>query len=138
MATEGAKAGIRPALLLARGLSKKYVQKRAWMRRTVLVNALNHIDFEITPGCVTALVGESGSGKSTLAGCLAMMDKPDSGEIWFEGTEISRYTSRQLMRLRSKIQMVFQDSAQALNPRFTTVEIIEEPLKVQRLASGAG
>lgn len=119
-----------------RGLSKQYVQRRPFSRNQVVVQALKDVDLEIQPECLTALVGASGSGKSTLAACLAMLERPDAGEIWFEGEEISCCSPRDLAWLRPKIQMVFQDSAGALNPHFSAAQIIAEPLEVQRRESG--
>lgn len=136
MGTEQAKRVIKPALVKTSALSKQYVQRTPFSRKKCVIDALTDVDLEIAPGRVTALVGESGSGKSTLASCLGMLETPDRGEIWFEGSEISRWGSRKLAPLRSKIQMVFQDSVGALNPRFTAAEIIEEPLEIQRRESG--
>ena len=65
-----------------------------------------------------------------------MLEQPDKGEIWFEGEEISRRRAKELASLRPKIQMVFQDSAGALNPRFSAAEIIAEPLEIQRRCGG--
>jgi ABC-type microcin C transport system duplicated ATPase subunit YejF len=65
-----------------------------------------------------------------------MLEKPDAGEIWFEEREISRCDNRDLAGLRPRIQMVFQDSAGALNPFFSAAQIVAEPLEVQRRASG--
>jgi len=96
-----------------------------------VIDALVNVGLEIAPGCLTALVGESGSGKSTLASCLAMLEKADAGEIWFEDQEISKISDRELAGLRPRIQMVFQDSAGALNPRFSAAEIVAEPLAIQ-------
>jgi ABC-type glutathione transport system ATPase component len=139
MGTEhAAKRAVKPALMRAIGLSKQYVQRRPFSRKKFVINALADVDLEIAPVSVTAIVGESGSGKSTLANCLGMVEKPDRGEIWFEGSEISDWDSRKLAPLRPKIQIVFQDSAGALNPRFTAAEIIEEPLEIQRCESGRG
>jgi len=123
---------IKPALVKTSGLSKKYSQGSPFSRKKFAVDALVDVNFEIASGCLTALVGESGSGKSTLAACLAMLEKPDAGEVWFGGEEISGRSDRELAPLRPKIQMVFQDSAEALNPRFSAAEIIEEPLAIQR------
>src|ERR1700733_9723925 len=131
-----AKRAIKPALVRTRSLCKQYGQHRPFSGGKFTVDALVDVDLEIPFGCVTALVGESGSGKSTLALCLGMLQKPDSGEIWFEGSEISGWGARKLAPLRSKIQMVFQDSAGALNPSFTAAEIIEEPLEIQHRESG--
>jgi ABC-type glutathione transport system ATPase component len=126
----------RPALVRVHALSKRYVQRRIFSRDEFVVDALKNVDVEIPPDCLTALVGESGSGKSTLASCLAMLETPDSGEIWFEGREISRAAACDLESLRPKIQMVFQDSSGALNPRFSAAQIIAEPLEIQRRVSG--
>jgi ABC-type glutathione transport system ATPase component len=132
MGTEtAATRALEPALMRARGLSKRYVQRAPFSRNKFAIDALVDVDFEIAPGCLTALVGESGSGKSTLASCLAMMEKPDCGEIWFEGNEVSHWSNRKLAPLRHKIQLVFQDSAGALDPRFSAAQIIEEPLEIQ-------
>jgi ABC-type glutathione transport system ATPase component len=136
MGTEAAARAIKPALVKARALCKRYVQRAPFSRKKFVIDALTDLDLEIAPGCLTALVGESGSGKSTLASCLGMLEKPDRGEIWFEGSKISLANSRELTALRPKIQMVFQDSAGALNPRFSAAQIIEEPLEIQGRESG--
>ena len=124
-----------PALVRALGLNKRYEQPAPFWRSKFVIEALHDVDLEIQPRGFTALVGESGSGKSTLASCLAMLEKPDRGEIWFEGSEVSGRSARELAWLRPKVQMVFQDSAGALNPRFSALEVIEEPLKIQGRAS---
>jgi ABC-type glutathione transport system ATPase component len=137
MGTEqGTKRAIKPALVRTRALCKQYGQGRPFSRKKFVIDALIDVDLEIAANCVTALVGESGSGKSTLASCLPMLEQPDRGEIWFEGNEISRWSDRELAAIRPKIQMVFQDSAGALNPSFTAAEIIEEPLEIQHRESG--
>jgi ABC-type glutathione transport system ATPase component len=137
MGTEtAATRALQPALMRARGLSKRYVQRTPFSRNKFAIDALVDVNLEMVPGCLTALVGESGSGKSTLASCLAMMEKPDCGEIWFEGNEISHWSNRKLAPLRPKVQLVFQDSAGALDPRFSAAQIIEEPLEIQHRESG--
>jgi ABC-type glutathione transport system ATPase component len=133
MGTESAvRRAHKPALIKAEGLSKRYVQRAPFSRKKFVIDALVDVDFEIASGCLTAVVGQSGSGKSTLAACLAILEKPDAGDIWFEGQEMSGRAKRELAQLRPKIQLVFQDSAGALNPRFTAAEIIAEPLAIQR------
>lgn len=137
MGTEQAtRLALKPALVKVRGLSKRYVRRRPFSRKKFVIEALVDVSLEIPSGCMTALVGASGSGKSTLAGCLALLEKADAGEIWFEGQEISHLQASDLTPLRPKTQMVFQDSAGALNPRFSAAEIIAEPLEVQGRASG--
>ena len=137
MGTEpaGARAA-RAALVRTRGLSKQYVQRSPFSRKKFVIDALIDVDLEIAPRCMTALVGESGCGKSTLASCLVMLERPDRGGIWFEGNEVSRSDAAELAVLRPRLQMVFQDSAGALNPRFTAGQIVAEPLEIQGRESG--
>jgi len=136
MANEATGRAVKTALVRTTALHKQYVQRGWFARKNYVVEALCGAELEITPGCLTALVGGSGSGKSTLARCLAMLEQPDSGEIWFEGQSISSGNPEQVAGLRPKIQLVFQDSAGALNPRFSAAQIIAEPLEIQRRESG--
>src|SRR6267378_7473164 len=103
--------------LRVQGLSKRYLAGGRWHRRVHMAAAIE-IDFEIGKGKTLALVGASGSGKSTVARCVTRLEKPDSGQIWLEGTDIAQLDSRDLRPLRSRAQMVFQDAATSLNPRF--------------------
>jgi ABC-type glutathione transport system ATPase component len=133
MGTEAiARQALESPLVRAVGLSKSYVQRAPFSKKRFVIDALADVELEIVPASLTALVGESGSGKSTLARCLALLEKPDCGEIWFEGKEVSRASSAELACLRPRIQMVFQDSAGALNPRFTAAQIVAEPLEIQQ------
>src|SRR5882724_10692586 len=132
MANEAAGRAPKTALVRTTALCKRYVQRASFSRKKFAVEALSGVELDVAPGCLTALVGGSGSGKSTLARCLAMLERPDSGEIWFEGQSISLGNSLQVAGLRPKIQLVFQDSAGGLNPRFWAGEIIGEPRKIKR------
>jgi ABC-type glutathione transport system ATPase component len=124
-------AGPKPeALLQIEALTKTYTQGRWWEKRFAS-KALDGINLTLDAGKTLALVGTSGSGKTTLAMCLAMLEKPDSGKIWFDGLDLSSLTKPERARLRPRIQLVFQDSAAALPERFTAAEIIEEPLVIQ-------
>jgi ABC-type glutathione transport system ATPase component len=137
MANEATGRAPKTALIQASGLCKKYLQRGTFARKKHAVEALRNVDFDIAPGCLTALVGGSGSGKSTLARCLAMLEEPDSGEILFDGQNISSRDSAQQSRLCTQIQLIFQDSAGALNPRFSAADIIAEPLEIQQRETGA-
>jgi ABC-type glutathione transport system ATPase component len=118
-------------LLRVKGLSKRYVRGDLWRRR-VAVDAVRSVDFEIARGQTLALVGESGSGKSTVARCVTRLEKADSGEIRFEGRDIAHLREPDLILFRAAVQMVFQDPVTAMNPRFTALEVIEEPLLLHR------
>jgi len=95
-----------------------------------MIQALDGVDLTLAAGATLALVGESGSGKSTLARCLARLEDPDSGELWFDGENLLRRPANLSAPRRRGIQLVFQDSATALNPRFSAAEIVEEPLLI--------
>lgn len=118
-----------------RNVSKRYVQRRAFSGTKFVVDALREINLTIRRDSTVALVGESGAGKSTLARCLALVEKPSEGELWFDGINLLTLNRRQLFPLRRQIQLIFQDPASALNPGMTAAEIVEEPLVIQR--SGA-
>ncbi len=122
-------------IMVAHDLKKSYVRHRRLGGAPVRINALDGVSLEIRRGSTLALVGESGAGKSTLARILARLEDPDSGRILFEGKEISRLKGKRLNPFRRRIQMVFQDPAAALNPRFSAGEIVEEPLEVQGIGS---
>jgi ABC-type glutathione transport system ATPase component len=102
------------------------------------VAAVRCADFEIPRGQTLALVGESGSGKSTVARCVTRLERPDAGQILIQGTDISQLDSRDLVPFRSGIQMVFQDAVTSMNPRFSALEVIEEPLLISARAGQAG
>ncbi len=115
------------------GLKKEYsFRKGRWGRRHHRV-AANSVNFEIPAGTTFALVGSSGSGKSTVARCVTRLERPDAGQIWIHGTDIAPLGSRDLKPFRNEIQMVFQDAATSMNPRFTAGEVIEEPMNVAGL-----
>src|SRR6266699_4462224 len=122
-----------PSLIQVEHLVKRYSGGRV-LGSGEPVSALNGVSFSAAPGRTLALVGESGSGKSTLALCLAGLERPTSGKIWFGGRDIVALDERQLREVRPQIQLVFQDPESSLNPRFTALEIVAEPLIVQRRA----
>jgi ABC-type microcin C transport system duplicated ATPase subunit YejF len=136
MSTRAVRQARKPALIRVKELCKSYEQRTSWLQARKIIPVLQDVELEIMPECTTALVGSSGCGKSTLALCLAGLRKADAGEIWFDGKEISQLNAREMAPLRPQIQLVFQDSAGALNPRMTAAEIIAEPLEIQQIAKG--
>jgi ABC-type glutathione transport system ATPase component len=124
------------ALVQIRHLSKFYVQRRSVTRSEFTIQALEDLNLTIRRGVTLALVGESGSGKSTLARCLAMLEQPSQGEIWYDGRNLLEIDRRERFQMRRQIQLIFQDPAMALNPRMTAVEIVAEPLLIQKIGSG--
>ncbi len=96
-----------------------------------VVNAVNNVTFNVNKGEVLGLVGESGSGKTTIGRCIARLEDVTSGEIVFLGKKINHLKSRELGEVRSKLQMVFQDPHDSLNPRMTIGRTLDEPLYLQ-------
>ena len=94
--------------------------------------ALDGVSFSIAPQTTLALVGESGSGKSSLALCIACLERPTSGSIFLEGIDVTSLDQNKLRLLRPQIQLVFQDPASSLNPRWAALDIVSEPFLVQR------
>src|SRR2546426_6171248 len=117
-------------LLIVENLEKVYAGRGVLGTKKEVI-ALQGVSFSIRPESTLALVGESGSGKSTLAFCLACMERPTSGRIIFQGNEITALDEKQQRAVRPQIQLVFQDPARSLNPRFSALELVSEPLLVQ-------
>jgi ABC-type dipeptide/oligopeptide/nickel transport system ATPase subunit len=122
------------SLIQIRNLCKVYTRNHWWQKRLGLL-ALDNVDLAIQSGQTVALVGGSGSGKTTLAMSLVGLERPDSGEIWFEGRNLLARGAGRKTRFEPEIQLVFQDSASALNPRMSATQIIEEPLLISRQGS---
>jgi ABC-type glutathione transport system ATPase component len=118
-------------LLKVENLVKRYAKRSLAGAREELL-ALDGLSFTIFPGTTLAIVGESGSGKSTLASCLAFLESPTAGNIWFEGKDILKVGERARRQVRPQIQLIFQDPASSLNPRWSVLEILIEPLVLQR------
>ena len=123
---------IRGPLLAVEELRKSYESTGALgAGKKREMNALDGVTFSIRERSTLALVGESGSGKSTLAQCVACLEQPTSGRIFLRGKEISGRGEKELRKVRPRIQLVFQDPSRSLNARFTALEIVSEPLRVQ-------
>jgi ABC-type glutathione transport system ATPase component len=118
-------------LLAVRGLTKVYARRRGWRSRSPGHTALRAVDLSVERGEIVGVVGPSGSGKSTLARCVALFEEPDMGEIRLEGRDLRAADRRTRRRLRAEVQLIFQDAAASLNPRFTAGEALMEPLRVQ-------
>ncbi len=107
-----------------------------WDKEDKFVHAVDDVSFVLQQGEVLALVGESGCGKSTLALTLMNLEASTSGQIFFEGRDVTHLDGKALQAMRRDIQMVFQDPYESLNPTMTIGDIVAEPLLVHRLASG--
>ncbi len=98
------------------------------------IRALDGVSFSVAPGEVLAIVGESGSGKTTTANLLLGLLPPSDGQVLLEGRDLRRMSRRELARMRRRVQMIFQDPYESLNPRMRVFDIVAEPLRVHRAA----
>ncbi len=126
-------------LLEIRGLKKYFPAGRPsfFSRETQNVHAVDGVNLTLRRSEVIALVGESGCGKSTLALLLMGLEDPTDGTVLFEGQDITHLNDNQRKGLCRKIQMVFQDPYESLNPTQTIEEIILEPLQVHGIGNAA-
>lgn len=97
------------------------------LRQTGAVHAVDGLSFTIKRGETFGLVGESGCGKSTTGRAILQLDRPTSGEVIFDGTNLTELGDRQLRPVRKRMQMIFQDPYSSLNPRMMVREIVAEP-----------
>ena len=105
-------------------------------KKTAEIKAVNDVSLGIIRGETLGLVGESGCGKTTLGKCILQLYRPTSGEIMFEGNDLCKMPNKQLRPLRQKLQVIFQDPSDSLDPRFTAADIIGEPMRIHGVLKG--
>ena len=125
-------------LLRVNGLSKVFdVGSTISVRRRQRIKAVDGVSFEIRRGETVALVGESGSGKTTTARMVLGLIQPTSGDVEFRGERVAALDKDGLRLLRGRVQVVFQNSDGALDPRMRIADVVSEPLLAQRVKSKA-
>ena len=137
---DGPKATANGAVVKVRGLKTHFpVRSRGLLPRTIgYVKAVDGIDLTIGHGETLGLVGESGSGKTTAARSILMLVRPTDGTVELDGLEVTKLTTKQLVPVRRKAAMIFQDPYNALNPRHTVGKIISAPFDVQKIKPDGG
>ncbi|HCY85904.1 MAG TPA: ABC transporter ATP-binding protein, partial [Desulfobacteraceae bacterium] len=123
-------------LIEMKGVTKAYNPRKGFFgRKGNKVLALNDIDLNIHKGEIFGLVGQSGSGKTTTGRLLVKLEDPTHGKIRLKGELINDLGGKPLQHFRSKVQMIFQDPYQSLNPHLSIAETISEPLVVHGIGS---
>jgi oligopeptide transport system ATP-binding protein len=125
-------------LLRVQNLVKHFPIKGGLLGRTVdHVHAVDGVSFDLAAGETLGVVGESGCGKSTTGRCILRLIEPTSGEVWFNGRNVTTANKTELRALARDMQIIFQDPYASLNPRMTVGAIVGEALTIHKLAKTA-
>ena len=118
-------------ILEVRDLVKHFhISGGAFGSQAAVIKAVDGVSFAIRRGETLGLVGESGCGKTTTGRCILQLEKPTSGQVIFEGRDLTTLPDAELRKTRRRLQVIFQDPYSSLNPRMTVGQIIAEPLAV--------
>jgi oligopeptide transport system ATP-binding protein len=126
---------VSEVLLEVRDLVKHFPVRTGLRRPALSVKAVDGVSFTLHRGETLGLVGESGCGKTTTGRCVLLLERPTSGQVVFEDTELTTLPEEKLRAMRRRMQVIFQDPYSSLNPRMTVGQILAEPLKVHRLVT---
>jgi peptide/nickel transport system ATP-binding protein len=114
---------------------RKGIFTSLFSKRQEFVKAVDGVSFEIFEGEVFGLVGESGCGKTTVGKTILRVIEPTSGKVYFKGIDIFKLSKGEMRRLRRKMQLIYQDPFESLNPRMTIYNLVGEPLSVNKLVN---
>jgi peptide/nickel transport system ATP-binding protein len=129
------------ALLVVQDLARDFDVSRPWLNRVIehsprqILKAVDGVSFTINRGETLSLVGESGCGKSTVARLICGLYPPSRGSIVFDGVDLAKIAQRtEMLAMRRRFQMIFQDPYASLNPRWRVERIVAEPIRSHKLA----
>jgi oligopeptide/dipeptide ABC transporter ATP-binding protein len=127
-----------PELIRSENLCKTYISNNLFRSaRSRSFTALRHASLGIRKGEVMGLVGESGCGKSTFGKVLLKLAEPDSGKIFLEGVDITKFSKREMRPIRRRLQVIFQDPYSSLSPQMNIRDIIAEPLEIHGIGNAS-
>ncbi len=119
------------AILEVRHLKKYFTLKKTMFGKVLSeLKAVDDVSFKVYPGETLGIVGESGCGKTTMGRTILKLYEPTSGQVFFEGKDIAKYKPREMRKLRTDMQIIFQDPYSSLPPRQTVGSLLAEPVKV--------
>ena len=124
----------REPLMVIRDLKKYYPVRGSTIgKKKPIIHAVDGVDFEIYEGETLGIVGESGCGKSTIGRQIVALEKPTSGHVLYQGESLSDMSAGRLRKIRTHLQMVFQDSTSSLNPRKQIYDILAAPILYHKI-----
>jgi oligopeptide/dipeptide ABC transporter ATP-binding protein len=128
----------KEVVLEVTNLTKYFPIMKGFLRpkKVADVKAVDGVNISVHKGETVGLVGDSGCGKTTLGKCILQLYRPTSGEVMFGGKDLTELTDKELQPLRQKMQIIFQDPYDSLNPRFTAMDIVGEPLRIHKIMQG--
>jgi peptide/nickel transport system ATP-binding protein len=122
-------------LLQVQELTTQFITKKGFIKpATTILNAVDHVSFDVYKGETIGLVGESGCGKSTLGRSILRLIEPSAGKIIYNNRNLLELNANEMLQMRSKMQLIFQDPFSSLNPRITVGNAIAEPMEVHGIA----
>ena len=133
---ESTAAG-RPPVLSVEGLTVEYRTRSKDTKGKVVARAVDGVDLQVHAGETLAIVGESGSGKTSIANAVMRLVDASAGRIMFDGVDLVPLRGRRLRAIRPRLQMIFQDPFESLDPRLTVLDTVMEPLVINGIGGSA-